>query len=666
MFGEKVYPGIHPSADTNIKCDFSESEGKIIKQWASQWYITSAGKRALNNSEYKFALVKPTDNIEEALNISREIVIIFSPYDSFEARTLDSYNALTSELTDQRYERICYVLISADENIEETLKHYLSNQESQIIIPFSYKEFQANRSDQFFIRNKFRRHFYSRDLFDYSEPLKKDLYFFGRNEIVTQIIAKHHNGLNSGYFGLRKTGKTSIIYDVDRKSFDNNFLSIIIDCQDTSFNMRRWNFALFYVCDCIAKKLNFKEKIEEASFTVQDASVKFKYYLEKFHKMANKKILLMFDEIENITFGKSSSKHWCEDLDFVHFWQSIRSIYQSSENIFTFCIFGTNAKCIEDSSILGKDNPIYNMFQPCYIPGFDHDQTREMVRKLGRIMGMRFDESIYTHLIEDYGGHPFLIRRVCSKISKLNPERPVTIDRVKYLTSKEQFNSENIYFQMILDVLQQFYAEEYEMLKFLAIDDNETFNYFVREDRSMVNHLIGYGLIRENDGRYDFKIDAIKDYILRKEAKHIELTTPEEKWSHLCVLRNSLETELRKMVKSIIRFAHKTESEAKDYVVRKVFSNDRKFSAKTYQQLFDSRSSNIYLKNLTDLINADWDYFSDYFGKQEVFISHMNLLNSEGRFDAHATVPEGAEIHAIDNATSYVKKAIDKYYDSLN
>ena len=75
--------------------------------------------------------------------------------------------------------------------------------------------------------------------------------------------------------------------------------------------------------------------------------------------------------------------------------------------------------------------------------------------------------------------------------------------------------------------------------------------------------------------------------------------------------------------------------------------------------------SEIYLKNLTDLINADWAYFSDYFGKQDVFIANMTLLNNEGRYDAHATVPDDDEINTIDNAASYLRKCLLKYKELL-
>lgn len=666
---ENVRPGVHYTAQEIIDNDFDDKEKEIIRIWAREWYITSAGKRENGKNVYYYLLSKPTDNFQESLDLSLEIIVIFSPYKRFEPRTLDAFELTRHEIsTHQRYEKMCYVLISADDSIEDKLKNCLSDRENQIVVPFSYSSFGENRGNTNFIRNTFRHHFYSRDLFDISEPLRKDTFFFGRSSIVTTVIKKHMSGSNYGLFGLRKTGKTSIIFDVCRKSEAQDFLAILIDCQNTSFNMRRWNSALYYVLNSIRDSIEIEyEEINEEQFTQEDAGQLFSYHINLMSKKISKSILIMFDEIENITFDKSSVKHWRDELDFVHFWQSIRSAYQSLQNdhAFTFTLFGTNARCVEQPSILGVDNPIFNMFQPYYIPGFDHDQTREMVRKLGRLMGIKFEEEIYTHLVEDYGGHPFLIRRVCSKIAQMNPTRPVDIDRQKYKSAKELFNLENLYFEMILDVLKQFYKDEYELLTMLANNDLASFQFFVREDPSVISHLLGYGIIKESSGIYDFKIDAIKEYLQRKSAKHLSLQTDKEKWSYLCTERNALETELRKMVRITIRMIYKNETEAKEYIVKKIYGNKAEYRSKKYADLFDSRTGLIYWKNLTDLINANWDYFSDFFGKQPVFQLNMQIVNDEGRFDAHATVPTEDDINSVQHAIKYLKGAIEKYQNTL-
>lgn len=77
--------------------------------------------------------------------------------------------------------------------------------------------------------------------------------------------------------------------------------------------------------------------------------------------------------------------------------------------------------------------------------------------------------------------------------------------------------------------------------------------------------------------------------------------------------------------------------------------------------MFDSRVSNIYFKSLKDLINANWSYFKDYWGKQELFISAMDILNKEGRFDAHATIPDENEITFVDAALTTIEKGIKRF-----
>ena len=220
---------------------------------------------------------------------------------------------------------------------------------------------------------------------------------------------------------------------------------------------------------------------------------------------------------------------------------------------------------------------------------------------------------------------------------------------------------------MLLDVLIQFYSEEYDMLNMLAAGDLDTFKYFADQDYSMVKHLIGYGIIRASDNEYDFQIDAVKDFLIRKQRHKSLAKSPEEKWRYTCTQRNNLEIELRKMVKVTLRIAYKSEADAKEAVIKKIYGGDaRRYSTASYADLFDSRKSNIYLKNLKDLINSNWDYFKDFWGNQEMFISAMDILNHEGRFDAHATVPDDDEITLIDAALRTIEKGVSKYKATLS
>lgn len=61
------------------------------------------------------------------------------------------------------------------------------------------------------------------------------------------------------------------------------------------------------------------------------------------------------------------------------------------------------------------------------------------------------------------------------------------------------------------------------------------------------------------------------------------------------------------------------------------------------------------------LIKGKWDYFKDYWSNQEILLHSLNLINDEGRFDCHATVPTKEEMDMILSAISLVRKGIEKY-----
>ena len=670
---EEVTPGIHPYAQQKVEEFFSTTQQSIVRIFKNSWYITKADQVSIGASQYNYLLIKAPRNLAELFNITAEIIVIFSDYETFEPRTFDSFDYVKNCLEDGRVENICGVLVSRDKEIENKIKSYSRGNETRILIPYSYEELYENRMDNYLFRKKFQRILYARDLFAFDDALKTDLYFFGRTQIVMDIINRHLEGQNTGLFGLRKTGKTSIIYDIKRRIVQKNAIGIFISCQDTAVSTGNWVDAIYNVIQNIYLQAECKEKTPKRDQVTNTTATDLLFKAaEEIYISKGTTILLLFDEVEHITFGKAADERWGKGLESVAFWKAIRSAFQRENSCFTYCIIGTNPICIEYPTILNAENPIFAGVTSLYIPGFDVNQTRSMVRKLGRIMGIKFDEILYAKMTEDYGGHPFLIRHVCSYIAGKYQDRPISIDRIKYNECKEEFNrTQGRYFQMILEVLKEFYPIEYDMLKYLAAEDNETFNYFANEDYSMVQHLIGYGIIRRIDDYYDFQMDVIKDYIIRKENVKRKLETKEEKWAHLCEKRGNYEIAMRKMIKQVILGGFQgNKNDAKGYVMSKIFNDQthrRKYATFEYKDLFDPRKSEIYLKNLTTLITGKWEWFSAYMGKitQEDFIHTMDILNVEGRFDAHAKIPEEEDIVLFDAAIEKLKKIYKEYEEIM-
>jgi hypothetical protein len=533
-----------------------------------------------------------------------------------------------------------------------------------LVVPFSYNELKTN-VDPFFIRNRFKSHFYTRDLFAFESPLKKDLYFFGRNDLVLKLVNRHRSNENTALFGLRKTGKTSVIFGIKRVLETLGEYSVFIDCQNPSLHKRRWNGVLWYILEEIRKQVAPTLKVKpEVEFTELNAPLIFENSLKELQNIIKQKsILIVFDEIENITFNTSPSEHWTLELDFVFLWQSIRTVFQKNSNLFSYFIVGTNPNAIETAQIKGKDNPIFNQIYFEYIPNFDVPQTREMVRKLGRIMGLQFEETIYAKLTDDFGGHPFLIRHVCSIINKLsNFERPIRVDRYLYEKAKNTFYNEySSYVEMILGVLKSFYPSEFDMLKYIALDDMKTFNELAELSPEFTNHLIGYKIIDKNNSHYSFKIDAIKDYLLTKHKYEKALDTPQERIREISERRNSLEPKLRKIVRNQLQ-AHYGKSEATNHYLS-ILGDPRKsqYSSNSFNELFDAKICQIYFEDIRKTIIKHYEVFKNIFGSNKDDFDHKMQTINKYRSDAHAKEITKEEMDVFRLCISYVENKIEEF-----
>ena len=344
---DRTNPGIHRSFQI---ARFGDREQKLIKRLANQWYLTSSGAHIrLAASRYDYFLMKPTPMFTEMFNIERELIVVLSPYKTFEPRTLDVFDAAQRELSDLRVESVCRVLISDDPDAERKVNDLLkTDPEQPVVIPFTFDELSTSYDD-FFLRNRFRKHFYTRDLFAFLSPLRRDLYFFGRSQLLQEIINKHRSGEHTGLFGLRKSGKTSIIYAIERhlRIHGGEFLSI--DCESPSVHGLRWFELLEKLVRDYKSVRDPKFKIAPGPrYTETTAADSFTDdVLGVYRSKKRTPLMILFDEIERLSPATGSSPHWRDGSDFVLFWQTLRGFYQRHQEVFTYMLVGTNPSCVE-------------------------------------------------------------------------------------------------------------------------------------------------------------------------------------------------------------------------------------------------------------------------------------------------------------------------------
>jgi len=440
---------------------------------------------------------------------------------------------------------------------------------------------------------------------------------------------------------LRKSGKTSIIYAIERRLASSGSHYVSIDCESPSIHRLRWNELLFKIATLYHEERRSKIRPPNAdNYNDKDCADQFARDMKKIY--TSKKAaptMFIFDEVERISPGSASSLHWRDGDDFIYFWQTMRAFYQRNPGVFTYLLVGTNPNCVESPTLNGHENPLFKSVPDSYVPSFDVSKVREMTRKLGRYMGMKYDEQIYGLLCDDFGGHPFLIRQFCSELHKqCTKDRPQTIRKPFYVTVKRSVERQiEEYLDMILTVLKENYEDEYDLMRMLASDDVSSFSEFANYNPRIIKHLLGYGLIIEDQGKYAFNIEAVKLYVSKKHKFDRVNLTAEEMRTEISLRRNRIEKRLRIVAYKVIAL-HKGKRQVKELVLSAISSSRReKVAIQSGDQLLNDEQSPLFFLELIEIINKNWELFENVFEeRKDKILNALRDINESGRPDCHA------------------------------
>lgn len=642
--------------------DSHPDEEQFIKYFGEVFQVTYARSHTSESSTYSYYYLKAYSKPAHNYGLSGEIVALYAPYHEVQARSIIEISRIQQE-NKERIHPVWSILITDDPDTVNNLEKLTAGKDLETYtIPFSRQELEARPSAQF-IYERLEKFIRGRDLFAFQSGLQSDIFFFGRQSLVDKIIGQTENGQNFGLFGLRKIGKTSVLLAVERYlSKLGTYRIIHVDCQQAGFYLRRWDSLLAWISSELSgREPEFLGEAEQATRfgrIVQDCP---------------QKILLVFDEIENISFGLSQAKHWNED--FLPFWGTIRAVHQTTGGKLTFGVAGVNPHIFNVPIIGQRDNPILLGVSPLFLWPLDSTSVREMVRTIGRFMGLQFEEDVYSWLSQQYGGHPFLVRKACSLIYNKSRKKTGEAISLDEFTSRQKWLDEQLGKDIlnILVVLGQYYPDEFEHLMILAQGDIQWLQDLRREAPEDIEHILEYRIISENeDGAFSFVIESLKRYLeahgSRAKLAISELTASSnpteygalpqteelEFWTRISIARNKVEPKLRNILHQALKF-HYGERTALHNTLTK-FSTHKQASLEGYSlgQLFNGESKALYLKDLKEIALREWDLVKHVFGNnKKAFEFNLDLLNSIGRSDTHANPiaePEVTQIEAISKA----------------
>jgi hypothetical protein len=549
----------------------------LLKAFLPEFDVTYAAEMYKRGHSVTIYFLSPLVAAKESIGFEKEIALVVSSSKTVPPSILQAADACLAEAPAfGRVESLAYVLAAPAPNIVSQVQTYLSeNHQSRLVVPFTWDELITSEG-RWSIRARFTESLAARDLFDMQQPLATDTYYFGRNELVTDLLDRFRGSENSGLFGLRKTGKTSAVFKLRRLAESSKAgLAIYIDAQDHSIYSLRWWELLGLLGNEIDERLAAKAPVDlMPPYTEKTAGARFRELIE--HSLASlppthRRILFILDEIEHLVpeLGPDQARHW--DEDFIPFWKTLRAIQTVNRGL-SFLVVGVNAATVERPSIENQDNPLFALVGVRYMPSFTREEVREMVKTIGRPMGMRFDENAYTYLWQRYGGHPTLTRLACSwhhkRAADLGVKRPWDISAGELRALEDECELSLVpHVKHVVEILHRWYQLEYEMLQMLAGGDLAAFTELAEADPELMHHLDEYGLLGWSEGVPMLRIAVVGKFLRRRaraagklaqgaRAQGAKLEAPSDWLSRvtdISLLRNTLEPKLRRYIKRTLK-----------------------------------------------------------------------------------------------------------------
>lgn len=655
-----------------------------LKTLSKYGLITFSRSIHFKSTEYLVCFFKPTFDMRSMYSLGNEILIVCCSdgMNDFKSRTKDfiDYMLVTNNEFKNRLDKVTCFVIDGDIDIVNKVKLDRSeNPDARLIVPFSIHELNNDFSNDI-LSNRMREFLYEKDLFGIAVPLKNDMLFFGkdRTDIISELYARYKQGEEGGLFGLRRIGKTSILNLLKLRVVEADGVAVYFDCS-SSHHLHWNNFILYIVKTIVNEYLNdeqHKEEIKKLSdeineqdrYLAQNAIQSFIHDIQSIYKLiGNKRILIILDEIESIGYKTSPSDWWREQNDALYFWQAIRTLIQMHSEYLSFVIAGVNPMCVEIQSINGYDNPIFGMINPIYTSLFGYDDIKNMISSIGGRLGISFEDAIYVKLMEDYGGHPFLIRQVCSKINnELNANhvsRPTTVTRYNYSLKSDEYRlAMTSVIEQILGVIENYYPGEFKLLKRLALDGRSAFKKEIALGEKGIQHLIGYCIVEKSDGEYFIRIKSIEEYIKSKFIYDTTLIEQKDIRSRINVRRDNIEEKLRDVVLFSLQSKYGKKAKAQLMEIAEKTTSDSTQKTKMLNAPNLRKAvEELYLSQIKSVMEKNWKHFEMLFPDKGKFEAYMEILNRSRRVGAHAKSVSQEDEIMYNIAFEYFEKALEEY-----
>jgi excisionase family DNA binding protein len=399
----------------------------------------------------------------------------------------------------------------------------------EAIVPLDDAILRSDQPSLATLRDLLGQYLGLRNLYDATMPVAGRR-FFGREKLLLQLTDEVLRGNFLGIYGLRKMGKTSLIYQLRDEKLRSEAVAYVDLQASAALTIKNCN-PLYWELErdlyirlreqhreaADLLRLGKMERFSDLPDGGERAALLFAEDLRTFLDMRTagkiagiKRLIIVLDELERILpiAGQPGI------AGYIEFFGLLRGLAQTERyrNSLSSIVVAANAAISERGYWEGRENPVFALYKPMFLPPLTQNECVEMIRTLGKGMSVYWTDEAIQAVFTETGGHPFLTRSLCSRIVKQNMARPLNVSADMVQAQIGPFiRDESDKLEQITELLRINFPDEEKFLQQIALDETSP----EMADESL-RHLLGYQLIKVEGSEYRMTLNLLRRWLRRR------------------------------------------------------------------------------------------------------------------------------------------------------
>lgn len=365
-------------------------------------------------------LVKPGEMLAGRFGLTRDIMLIYTAGHELQPAALRTFARRRTELPrDKSCEDHFVVLSSPDPMAANKLAAWA---QTEAVLGLNLERNGRPETLATALLIEMQRKLASRNLYDETLPVT-GADFFGRRKELTQLQDELRQGKVCGVFGLRKTGKTSLVKELGRRFTLADERRIFVLCDLESLPSENPRLRVEMIQELRQGFLaQFKDKgikrgpLAELPLEAGVGEFKraLKYCLSDCDRRAFQ-VVLALDEIEYLV-GDAATLESSHRPEVPELLGALRSLVQEHSN-FNVVLSGITSSIVHRSDLYGVENPLFNWAKAYYIEPMTRSEINNLTIDVGRKMGITWTAGALDALYASSQGNVFMHRTLAARVA---------------------------------------------------------------------------------------------------------------------------------------------------------------------------------------------------------------------------------------------------------